>query len=184
MSVHLVFETHATTLDNELGVATGWLPGELSAEGRRQAALLGERRRDDGVDVVVSSDLARAVETVRIAFHGSGISWQQDRRLRECHYGELNGARVERLAPRTAYLDRPFPGGQSYGDVVAATRAFLRDATRRFAGSRVLVVSHSANRWALQHLLEGVPLADLVDAPFRWQPGWEFTVPGDWATDT
>ena len=32
--VELVYETHSTTLDNEQGRATGWLPGVLSAAGR------------------------------------------------------------------------------------------------------------------------------------------------------
>ena len=34
--VRLVYETHATTIDNEAGVATGWLPGELSADRCRE----------------------------------------------------------------------------------------------------------------------------------------------------
>jgi hypothetical protein len=25
--------------------------------------------------------------------------------------------------------------------------------------------------------LEGVPLAELVDAPFEWQEGWEYLLP-------
>jgi hypothetical protein len=28
----------------------------------------------------------------------------------------------------------------------------------------------------LQHLLDGTPLADVVTAPFDWQPGWEWTL--------
>jgi hypothetical protein len=40
----------------------------------------------------------------------------------------------------------------------------------------VVVVSHAAPRWALQHLLEGVPLEELVGAPFEWQPGWAFKI--------
>ena len=68
MSVEIVFETHSTTEDNEAGRATGWLGGRLSAAGRRQAAELGERRRDDGITAVFSSDLARARETVELAF--------------------------------------------------------------------------------------------------------------------
>jgi 2,3-bisphosphoglycerate-dependent phosphoglycerate mutase len=71
--VEVVFETHSTSEDNERGIATGWLGGKLSAKGRAQAAELGERRRNDGVDTVVSSDLNRAVETARIAFGGSGF---------------------------------------------------------------------------------------------------------------
>ena len=40
----------------------------------------------------------------------------------------------------------------------------------------ILVIAHSANRWALQHLLEGAPLEELVDALFDWQPGWVYVV--------
>lgn len=181
MAVQLVYETHSTTTDNEAGIATGWRPGELSAEGRRQARQLGERRRHDGVDAVFSSDLARAVETARIAFHDSGIPCHLDSRLRECDYGGLNGAELSRLRPRTAYVHRPFPDGQSYRDVVESTREFLADLAGRFDGQRVVLVSHSANRWALQHLLEGARLEDLVDEPFAWQPGWEYSLPGGWS---
>ncbi len=33
MTVSVVFETHSTTVDNEQGRATGWLPGQLSERG-------------------------------------------------------------------------------------------------------------------------------------------------------
>ncbi|WP_329159105.1 histidine phosphatase family protein [Streptomyces sp. NBC_01717] len=54
MSIEIVYETHATTADNEAGIATGWLPGTLSATGRLQARELGccRRRRDDGIVAV------------------------------------------------------------------------------------------------------------------------------------
>src|SRR5688500_7065437 len=118
MAVRIIYETHSITTDNEAGIATGWLPGELSEQGRALARDLGERRRQT-VDVVFSSDLARAVETARIAFDASGIPLLQDARLRECNYGELNGAPVAQLAPvRIRHIDRPFPGGQSYREVV------------------------------------------------------------------
>lgn len=178
MSVEIVYETHSITIDNERGIATGWLPGELSPEGRRLAAEMGERRRQDGIAAVYVSDLRRAVETVEIAFAGADITIVQDARLRECDYGDLNGCPVQELARiRHQYIERPFPGGQSFQDVVTATQAFLDDVAVRHAGQRILVVAHSANRWALQCLLDGESLSDLVDAPFNWQPGWEFTLP-------
>jgi 2,3-bisphosphoglycerate-dependent phosphoglycerate mutase len=68
MTIEIIFETHSTSEDNEYGRATGWLPGKLSATGRRQARELGLRRSDDGIAAVFSSDLGRAVETARIAF--------------------------------------------------------------------------------------------------------------------
>lgn len=56
-------------------------------------------------------------------------------------------------------------------------RSFLDEVAREFDGSRVLVIAHSAQRWPLRHVLEGVRLEDLVDAPFEWQDGWEYVVP-------
>jgi broad specificity phosphatase PhoE len=175
-TVKLVYETHSISIDNERGIATGWLPGELSAEGRRLARELGQRRREDGIACVFTSDLCRAVETALIAFEDTDIEIRQDARLRECNYGELNGAAVAELEPRLRFVDEPYPGGESYRDCVGKMGLFLDDVAREFDGQRVLVIAHSAQRWALRHLLEGVPLEELVDGPFEWQEGWEYVV--------
>ena len=178
MAVDLIYETHSTTIDNERGIATGWLPGELSPAGREQAAELGRRYRDRFVDVIYVSDLRRAVETVEIAFAGRSSPIVQDVRLRECDYGDWNGMPRERLTPqRVKRIDRPFPNGQSYRDVVAMTASFLVDLTRNNDGQTVLVVAHSANRWASDWLLLGVSLERSVVAPFDWRPGWHYTLP-------
>ena len=66
--VQLLFETHATTLDNEAGLASGHFDVDLSATGEEQARRLGERRRDDQLAAVFSSDLRRAFRTADIAF--------------------------------------------------------------------------------------------------------------------
>jgi broad specificity phosphatase PhoE len=177
MAVEVVFETHAITEDNERGIATGWLPGRLSHRGREVAVELGLRHRDRPPSVVLVSDLARAVETARIAFGDTGIPIQQDPRLRECDYGRLNGRPVAELAAvRARHIDRPFPGGQSYREVIDATRALLRELVEKRDGQRIVIIAHSANRWALQVLLGGAAIEELVDAPFHWQPGWHYTV--------
>jgi broad specificity phosphatase PhoE len=183
MSVELVFETHSTSTDNEAGLATGWLDGQLSEVGKRQAMALGSRRGADGISTVYTSDLARAVETVAVAFAGTRLPVRHDARLRECNYGQLNGSPVALVeAERARRVNDPFPGGESYRDVVRRMRAFLGDTARIHDGERVLVVGHSATRWALEHLLQGIPLEDLVVAPFDWREGWEYVVPGspDW----
>jgi broad specificity phosphatase PhoE len=171
--LELIYETHSVTTHNESGHATGWLPGELSESGREQAVLLGERRRD--VDAVFSSDLGRALETVAIAFGGTDVPVFYDWRLRACNYGVLNGAPVGELEVEK-HVDVPYPGGESYRDVVVRVSSFLADVRRGWEGKRVVVVSHAAPRWALQHLLEGVPLEELVGAPFDGQPGWVFEI--------
>ncbi|MFC4534801.1 histidine phosphatase family protein [Sphaerisporangium dianthi] len=178
MGVELVYETHSITVDNETGIATGWLPGELSRQGRVLARQLGLRRRDDGLSAVFSSDLRRAMETAELAFSHAAVPLFQDARLRECDYGELNGRPVRELQPlRSRHITEPWPGGQSYLDVVEQTRSFLHDLVRDWNGARLLVIAHSANRWALDHLFHGRPLEDLVDAPFDWRPGWTYHIP-------
>ena len=173
--VRLVFETHSLTVDNERGIATGWLGGALSTRGRVLAEELGERRRDDGIDVVFASDLARAVETADIAFAATDIPVLLDWRLRELDYGELNGAPADAIATeRARRVDLPFPGGESYHGAVARVASFLEDVRDGCAGERILLIGHTATRWALDHLLEGRTLEQVVTAPFDWREGWEY----------
>ena len=182
MALELIFEIHAITTDNEAGIATGWLPGALSERGRRTAVELGRRRRADGIVVVYVSDLKRALETARIAFEGSGVPVIPDPRLRECNYGRLNGMSSMRLATeRWQHVDDPWPGGESYQDVVDRTRDLLGELLARRDGSRVALVSHSANKWALDHLLLGKDIAELVAAGLEWLEGWEYIVPSGWS---
>jgi alpha-ribazole phosphatase/probable phosphoglycerate mutase len=164
VSVRVVFETHATTEDNEAGVMTGWLPGRLSAAGRAQAAELGARRAD--VLVVFSSDLARAVETARIAFPGRDVLL--DWRLRECDYGSLNGTpRAHRSA------DDRYPGGETWREAVARVDRFLDELVSTRDGERVLVIGHMATRYALARRSRGAALEEVLAEEFVWQPGWE-----------
>jgi len=185
VALQLVYETHAITTDNEAGIATGWLPGRLSARGRETAAELGARRRDDGLAAVFVSDLERALETVRIAFRGASVDVVIDERLRECNYGRLNGMpRAQLDAERASHIEAPWPDGESYRDVVARTAALLAELAATRDGQRILVIAHSANKVALDHLLLGAPLADLLRDGLDWQPGWEYVVPRDWTGST
>jgi 2,3-bisphosphoglycerate-dependent phosphoglycerate mutase len=175
VSVEVVFETHATSEDNEAGIATGWLPGRLSATGREQARELGERRRDDALAVVVTSDLRRAVETAELAFAGSPLPVLADARLRECNFGELNGT-PEPLHDRAAHVDVPYRGGESWRQAIERVAGFLGELRHDRDGERVLVIGHSATRFALDVAANRRALEDLVGAPFEWQPGWEYVL--------
>src|SRR5687768_1451915 len=118
MSVEVVFETHSLTVDNESGRATGWLDGSLSSTGRALAAELGERRRDDGITAVYTSDLGRAVETAKIAFAGSDVPIYREHRLRECNYGAMNGLPREELDAVVTGLDERYPDGETWREAL------------------------------------------------------------------
>ena len=176
--IEIVFETHSWSEDNDRGIATGWHHGKLSERGRELARELGERRRDDGIAAVFSSDLRRAVQTAEVAFHGSDLPLLLDWRLRECDYGDMNGTPAADLhLDRSRYLDQPYPGGESWREAITRSGRFLDDLSLRWESSRVLVIGHVATRWALDHFIEGIPLEELIDADFGWREGWEYRLP-------
>jgi 2,3-bisphosphoglycerate-dependent phosphoglycerate mutase len=175
----IVFETHATSVDNEAGLASGWFDVDLSPIGEAQARELGERRRRDDVAVVYCSDSKRAVRTAEIAFGDRGISIIEDGRLRECDYGALTrhpAADIERH--RASHVAVPFPDGESYQQCVARVSSWLADARTAYPGRTVLVIGHRATFYAFEHLLRGVPLEQAIGAPWSWQPGWTYSVEG------
>jgi broad specificity phosphatase PhoE len=177
MPIEIAFVTHELTEDNESGRATGWQPGTLSAQGRTNAARVGSRSVCTGLDAVFTSDLARAVETGELAFPDRAIPVLKDWRLRECNYGTLNGAPAGEVhGARGAYLDHSYPRGESWSQAVARVGRFVKDLPVRRAERRVLVVGHVATRWGLEHFLNGIELAVLVEDDFVWQEGWEYVL--------
>ncbi len=176
MSIQIVFETHSISEDNERGFATGWNHGQLSEKGRLLAKELGVRRRNDGIQVIFTSDLRRAVETVEIALGDSSIPILHDWRLRECDYGNQNGrmSTSDLHRARRHHLDEPYSGGESWRQATNRVGRFLDDLPLRWDGSRILVIGHVATRWGCEHYLKGVSLENLIEAEFIWRPGWEY----------
>ena len=69
-----------------------------------------------------------------------------DWRLRECDYGELNGAPVAVVADRARASTRPIPAA-SWRAAVARVGRVLPDLAMRWDRRRVLVIGHVAARW-------------------------------------
>jgi 2,3-bisphosphoglycerate-dependent phosphoglycerate mutase len=176
MSIEIVFETHSLSEDNERGIATGWLPGRLSALGRDNAAQMGRRRRGDGISAVFSSDLRRAAETAQIAFGDSDIPILYDWRLRECDLGQRNGTpTVEIRKDREQYVDRPYPGGESHRQAVQRVTGLLTDLPTRWDARRIMIIGHLAAYRALEHVVNNATLEELTAAEFSWrEQGWEY----------
>jgi broad specificity phosphatase PhoE len=175
VKLQVVLESHSTSEDNERGIATGWLPGRLSDAGREQAVELGNRRRNDNLAAIFVSDLRRATETVEIAFGSTTIPVFIDWRLRECNYGRMNGSpSAEVHHDRAAYLDRPYPGGESWREAVNRVGRVFEDLPRNPPGRRVLIVGHRATLLAASHRFEGTPLEEVILSNGEWRPGWEY----------
>ncbi len=132
MAVAIIYETHSLTVDNEAGVATGWLPGDS----RQPVGSLPAPSVNAAVRALrrCSRPTSGARSKRRqLPSRAAMIPIFQDAWLRECNYGLLNGMPVARLPPNASqHIDMPYPDGQSYRQVVAAMRDFLRDLSARW----------------------------------------------------
>ena len=90
MSVKIIYFVHGTTTDNLEHKSTGWLDGNLSEKGIEQSIRLREKINLNEIDLVISSDLKRAIDSAKNIFKDSKVILH-DKRIRECNYGDLNG---------------------------------------------------------------------------------------------
>ena len=168
------FITHATTEDNDAGIASGWHDTKLSQLGIQQAKEQGERFRDIKVDLICCSDLNRAIETVKIAF-GDKIPVITDWRLREINYGDLNGKPADIVDPMNKKrIDKPFPSGESYEQAIARIHDFCRELKENHAEKVILIVGHRATQFGLDTFAGNRTIEDCLSVPFIWQPYWKY----------
>lgn len=173
--VTIIFESHATSLDNETHRASGWSSVDLSKLGLRQAKELGERHKDDNFDAIFCSDLLRSYKTGEIAFGDRGFLIIKDERLRECDYGDLTNRSSEEVEGQKAKrIGKPFPNGESYEQTTARMKYFLEDLLKKYDGKKVMIIGHRATQYGLEHLILGKPLEEVIPAPWKWQPGWRY----------
>lgn len=177
--VTITYFVHGTTTDNEQGIATGWLPGELSAKGLEQAKQLGQQAINKSFDAVFCSDLKRAVDSAKLGF-GDRYKIIQDDRLREANYGDFNGLPHTFKDTMIDYVDAPFPNGESYRDVEMRIQSFCDFLKEKYQGKQVAIVGHQAPQLALEVVLNDKSWGQAITADWRrsgaWQPGWTYTV--------
>jgi broad specificity phosphatase PhoE len=179
--VTITYFVHGTTTDNEQHLATGWLPGQLSAKGIEQSKQLAQQAAGKQFDVVFCSDLQRAIDTAQLAFGGK-YKIIQDDRLRECDYGSLNGKPHTFKDSMDDYIDQPFPNGESYRDTEERLQSFCGFLHENYDGKHVAIVAHQAPQLALEVILHGKSWQQAINEDWRktgaWQPGWEYIISG------
>ncbi|UCD04207.1 MAG: histidine phosphatase family protein [Candidatus Woesearchaeota archaeon] len=181
MVVNITYFVHGTTKDNKKNLATGWSPAELSNLGKKQSIKLEGLIKYKQFDVVFCSDLKRAIDSAELTFKKRGIPIIQDKRLRECNYGDL-----ERRSSKEIYsidfnkIEEPFPNGESYKDVEKRVRSFLSDLLEKYPKKNTAIVAHRTPQLALDVILKGKTWEQAIREDWRlkqpkeWEPGWEY----------
>lgn len=172
--ITIIFEPHGTTFDNEKELPSGHFDVALSPVGEQQSREMGERYKNDRFDAIFCSDLQRAYKSAEIGF-GDKFPIIKDARLRECDYGDYTRkpelwAKDEKLLR----IHEPFPNGGSYDQTTARMKSFLEDLLKNYDGKKVLIIGHRATQYGLENLINGIPLEQIIPAPWKWQPGWKY----------
>jgi broad specificity phosphatase PhoE len=142
----------------------------LTERGRAQALEAVDAVRARGVDLVVASDLTRALETADLVAGALGVTRLIDPLVRERSFGYLEGSPLTFATPTdTGIADdvvvdpdaRPV-GGESVRDVVLRARRFLEKAELAWPDRRLLVVTHGGFVRALHAVATGAALEGLA----------------------
>ncbi|MCK4554181.1 class I tRNA ligase family protein, partial [Candidatus Parcubacteria bacterium] len=182
--VDITYFVHGTTIDNERNVASGHYDVGLSKLGIEQSKKLGELMKEKQFDVIFCSDLKRAVDSAKLAFGNRGIKIIQDKRLRECDYGDLTRKGVkEYKSIMQERINKPFSKGESYKDVENRIQEFLEEVKSKYGGKKIAIVAHQGPQLALDVVLKGKIWQQAIDEDWRkkkaWQPGWEYKLTGE-----
>lgn len=158
----LLLARHGETDWNRDGRFQGHADTPLNERGREQARELADQL--DGIDVVYSSDLARARETAEIIAGRLGLEVRVDERLRERGFGGWEGLTADEIGSRDTDGYRRWRSGDGAGAedaeaheaLASRVQDFLEDVIRRHPREDVLVIAHGGSVRVIQALAAGL----------------------------
>ena len=145
MNTILFLVRHGETVDNANQTMQGQTQGELNERGILQAQELSEEWKDREIDVIVSSDLKRAVDTAAIVAAPHGLEVVKTPLLRERDWGDFTGRYIPDLK------NEPFPDNvESLENLLSRAGEFITYVRETFPGKKVLAVGHGIINKAIQ----------------------------------
>src|SRR3989338_8979586 len=132
----------------------------LTKNGRKVAQASASSLKDKGIDLIIASPFERTKETAQIVARELGLdgtSIVYDDRIAEIKVGEFDGKSIDEYhaflnASGDWYTAAP-EEGESHQAVRRRVGAFLHDIYTKYAGKRVLIVSHNSPLNVLRAML-------------------------------
>lgn len=152
----LILVRHGETVDNVNHIMQGQTQGQLTAQGLLQAHRLAESLRSEPIDVFVSSDLKRSVDTCRVVAEGHGRDVVTTPLLRERDWGSFTGRYIPSLKGETWPDDI-----ESLEALKHRARRFMQYITDNYPGLTVLAVGHGIINKAIQAVYYDKPMNEI-----------------------
>lgn len=152
----LLLVRHGETIDNVNQIMQGQTQGELTQNGVLQAEELARQMTGEQIDVFVSSDLKRSIDTCKIIAQSHHLPVVQTPLLRERDWGGFTGRFIPDLK------DEPWPDDiETITDLRARARAFLDFIKEQYPGKTVLAVGHGIINKAIQAVHLGKEMREI-----------------------
>ena len=151
MATEITIIRHGETMWNVQKRIQGQRNSNLSENGITQAELVAKALAKREFDVLVSSDLGRAIETAKIINKQLLLPHEYNANLRERSFGIFEGknfAEIEEKYPEEflRYKERNpefvVPGGESIQQMYKRITSEIESVARKFKDQKVLIVSH------------------------------------------
>lgn len=160
--VRLILVRHGESEYNVLKKFSGQLDVPLTELGRKQAEITAKYiLQTKKIDVIYSSDLSRAVDTVKPVADALGLPIHTEKGLREICLGDWTGMQIEDVREKHSEAYQAYQNGaravngESRGDVLKRAMKAVMEIAQREEGKTVLVGSHNGTiRLILQDLLK------------------------------
>ncbi|MBI2042182.1 MAG: isoleucine--tRNA ligase [Candidatus Nealsonbacteria bacterium] len=140
----------------------------LTASGKKEAKKTAFELKQEGINVIYSSDLLRAKQTAEIIAKELGLKIIFDKRLREYNVGIFNG-KEPTLSWRYLRENTPdiiyskLPGGESLADLSGRVHDFLKDMENRHKDQKILMVSHELPLSLMEGLARGDSIGPILE---------------------
>jgi probable phosphoglycerate mutase len=156
METIIILVRHGETVDNARQIMQGQTQGELNEKGREQARQVAERLAGEPLDVIVASDLHRAIQTAEIIAAPHSMMVQTTALLRERDWGSFTGRFIPELRGEVWPDDI-----ESEEALLERARQFLRYITATYPGKRVVAVGHGIINKAILAVYAQCPMREV-----------------------
>ncbi len=147
---------HGETVDNARQIMQGQTQGELNERGREQARQVAEWLATDPVDVVIASDLRRAIRTAEIIAAPHRLPVVTTPLLRERDWGGFTGRYIPELRGEVWPDDI-----ESEEALLTRARQLLLHITATYPGKRVVAVGHGIINKAILAVYAQCPMREV-----------------------
>ncbi|MDO8538432.1 MAG: histidine phosphatase family protein [archaeon] len=165
----LIIVRHGETIENQKKILMGHLPGILSSNGIEQAKTIALKLKEEKIDAIYSSDLARAADTAKeIAKFHPHIKLILSQELRERFIGTFQGKPREEVGWRTilgkdSIIPQP-KNMESMKQLFERANLFLKKIKETHKNQTVVIVAHYGIITALICVIDGKKAEDINES--------------------